>query len=349
MEKNYTDEEDTNGNIDVKNDIDNYKGYFIENGEEEEKKYYEFGAHFPYKYLYHQLEIIVKEKEQKQRELEKKLKEKESNDHATNENLKIEDNFKELKSYQIKGKSRNREYVENRLTFIPQMKKKININNLNIVDNVEINLIRLTTCQEKIEPNFKKIIIKNKSIPKSKIFKHKKNYLGINKIINKKSPKSSNKQLKKRNIINNLNINNSVDNNIISINIFNKEKLFVKNDKINLTQDNPRQKLAFFQKPKESSKKTLLNGNVKNKRVINSLRNNKDYSFKKTTGYQNSKNLSKSKNVILHEGSLKKFMIKKGITTIKFKDSNNNSNISNNNSNVHFNNKILDLKIKSLK
>lgn len=77
------------------------------------------------------------------------------------------------------------------------MKKKININNLNIVDNVEINLIRLTTCQEKIEPNFKKIIIKNKSIPKSKIFKHKKNYLGINKIINKKSPKSSNKQLKK--------------------------------------------------------------------------------------------------------------------------------------------------------
>jgi hypothetical protein len=131
MAEQYTDEEDTNGNIDVKNDIDNYKGYFIENGEEEEKKYYEFGAHFPYKYLYHQLEIIAKEKEKKRRELEKKLKEKESNDQATNENSKIEDNFRELKIYHSKGKSRNREYTENLLTFIPQMKKKININNLN--------------------------------------------------------------------------------------------------------------------------------------------------------------------------------------------------------------------------
>ena len=348
MAEYYIDKKHTNGNIDVKNDIDNYKGYFVENGKEEEKKYYEFGAHFPYKYLYHQLEIIVKEKEQKQRELKKKLKEKESNDQATNENSKIEDNFKELKIYQSKGKSRNRDYLENRLTFIPQMKRKINISNLNIVDNVEINLIRSTTDQEKNKPNCKKINIKNKSIPKSNIINHKNNYLGINKIINKKSSKPSDKQLKKRNIINNLNINNSADNNVIYINIFNKEKLFVKNDKINLTQDNHSQKLKFFPNPKENLKKQLLFSKGKNKRVINNLRNNNNYSFKKSTGYQNSKNLSKSKNVTLQKGIIKKYMIKKGITPINFKDNNNISNISNN-SNANFNNKTLDNKIESLK
>ena len=346
MAEHYTDEDDTNGNIDVKNDIDNYKGYFVENGEEEEKKYYEFGAHFPYKYLYHQLEIIAKEKEQKQRELEKKLKEKESNVKATKENSKIGDNMKELKAYQSKGKSRNREYVQNGLTFMPQMKNKINFNNWNIVDNVEINLIRSTIGQEKNKSNYKKINIKNKSIPKSNIFNHKTNYLGINKIINKKSPKPSDKQLKKRNITNNLNINNSADNNVIYINIFNKDKLFVKNDKINLTQENPRQKLTFFQKSKENLKQKKLNNKGKNKRVINSIRNNNNYSFKKSSGYQNSKNLSISKNSTLQEGTLKKYMIKKGITAINFKESNNNSN---NKSNANFNNKTLDIKIESLK
>jgi len=351
MAEYYTDEEDTNGNIDVKNDIDNYKGYFIENGEEEEKKYYEFGAHFPYKYLYQQLEIIAKEKEQKQRELEKKLKDKESNDQVINENSKIENNLKELKTYQAKGKSRNKEYVENGLTFMPKMKKIININNMNIVDNVEINLIRSTSGKEKSKSNCKKINIKNKSIPKSNIFNHKKNYLGINKILNKKSPKQSDKQLKKRNIASNLKINNSLDNNIIYINIFNKEKLFVRNDKINLTQENPRQNLRFFQNSKEKSKKTILNNKGKYKGVINSLRNNKNnYSFKKSTGYQNSKNLSKSKNYALQEGTIKKYMIEKGIPSINFKDSNNNSKISNNNhSNDNSNSKTLDIKIESLK
>ena len=348
MAEYYTDKEDTNGNIDVNNDIDNYKGYFVENEEEEEKKFYEFGAHFPYKNLYHQLELIVKEKEQKQRELEKKVKEKESNDQATNENSKIEDNLKEIKTYQSKGKSRNRDYIENGLTFMPQMKRKININNLNIVDNVEINLIRSTADQEKNKPNCKKINIKNKSLPKSNIFNYKNNYLGLNKIIKKKSSKPSNKQIKKRNIRSNLNINNSADNKVIYINIFNKEKLFVKNDKINLTQDNPRQRLKFFPKPKENSKKKILFCKGKNKRVINSLRNNNNYSFKKSTGYHNSKNLSKSKNVTLQEGSIKKYMKKKGITIINFKDNNNNSNISNN-SNANFNNKTLDIKIESLK
>ena len=60
----------------------NYKGYFLENEEEDEKKFYQFGAYFPYIYLYQRLEIIAQERKEQQKELENKLieKEKESRD-----------------------------------------------------------------------------------------------------------------------------------------------------------------------------------------------------------------------------------------------------------------------------
>ena len=45
----FDEDEESNENIDVKEDIYNYKGYFVENEQEEaEKKFYEYGAHFPY-------------------------------------------------------------------------------------------------------------------------------------------------------------------------------------------------------------------------------------------------------------------------------------------------------------
>ena len=88
----FDEEEESNENIEVKDDIYNYKGYFVENEEEEEeKKFYEFGAHFPYMYLYQQLEILAQEREQQQKELEKKLMQKEREsalDPATNEKKK---------------------------------------------------------------------------------------------------------------------------------------------------------------------------------------------------------------------------------------------------------------------
>ena len=77
MAENFIEVEESEDNIDVKNENFNYKGYFLENEEEEGKKFYEFGAHFPYNFLYKKLEIIAKEREEKQRELENKLKEKE--------------------------------------------------------------------------------------------------------------------------------------------------------------------------------------------------------------------------------------------------------------------------------
>ena len=88
MAEYFFDEDSSNNdddNTDGNNDIYNYKGYFVEN-EDEEKKFYEFGAHFPYMYLYQQLEILAQQREEEQKQLENKLKIKESReDPATNE------------------------------------------------------------------------------------------------------------------------------------------------------------------------------------------------------------------------------------------------------------------------
>ena len=69
-------DEESNEDIQFKDGIYNYRGYFVENEEEEEKKFYEYGAHFPYKYLYSRLEIIAEERKKEQKTLENKLKEK---------------------------------------------------------------------------------------------------------------------------------------------------------------------------------------------------------------------------------------------------------------------------------
>ena len=179
MDDYFFDEDDeSNENIEVKDDIFNYKGYFVENEEEEEKKFYEFGAHFPYMFLYQRLEIIAQEREEMQKELENKLKEKDMekekesrDDQGTNEESKTTGNLKDLLSnFQQKGKSRNRVDVGIGLTYIPQMNKKIN-NHLNAIENIEINLIKSSSGQEQSEKKEnknennnkgdKKLIVKN--------------------------------------------------------------------------------------------------------------------------------------------------------------------------------------------
>ena len=76
MAEYFFDEDDSKEEIEFKDDLLNYRGYFVENDDEEEKKFYEYGAHFPYKFLYQRLEILVQERKEKQKELEKKLKER---------------------------------------------------------------------------------------------------------------------------------------------------------------------------------------------------------------------------------------------------------------------------------
>ena len=305
MEEFFIDEEESNGDIEVKNDIYNYKGYFVENEEEEEKKFYEFGAHFPYKYLYQKLEIIAKEREEKQKELENKLKEKElKNKENINEESKTNNNLQNLlKDFQQKGKSRNRVDLDNGLTYMPQMNNK-NKYGLNCVDNIEINLVKSTSGQnENKSKNVKSSIISKKTRSKIKDKNTDK----------KKSIKSASKQIKirKRNYQNLIYINNSLYNNI---NIFNKKLLCDKKNKKNLTQDIQviykfDHTLKSFQNSKEKLRKQILKKEkIVNKNIINNFRNYNKNSRQKCFGYLNTKNISVTKNLLAKEKSNKKIM-----------------------------------------
>ena len=330
----FFDEEESNDNIEVKDDIYNYKGYFVENEEEEEKKFYEFGAHFPYMYLYQRLEILAQEREEQQKDLEKKLieNEKESRDDpATNEESKPNENLKDLLStFQQKGKSRNRGDMGIGLTYMPQMNKK-NSNHIN-VEKIGINLIKSTAGQQKQNENKNLININVNKSKKSGVINNfnsqsnKKNNNCSNrkekpktKSKIKKNSKISNKQIKirKRNENNFLNINNSLNNNTFSINILNKTKFGEKINPKNMTHDIPFaskiknnlvEKLKSIQFSKEKLRKQILNtGNIEqrlNKRfkmniILNKCRNvNNKWSYSKYYGIQNTKNASSSKNVL---------------------------------------------------
>jgi hypothetical protein len=186
-----------------RDDILNYRGYFIENEDEEEKKFYEYGAHFPYMFLYQRLEIIQQEREKNQKELEKKLKEKENNnkqsrdDPATNEESKPNENLKDLLNiFQQKGKSRNRGDVDIGLTYMPQMKKDKE-EQLNPLEHFAAGLIK-STAGKKDEGKTKNKIIKN--IKKNNVLK-KDELIGANSKYNNylsKNKKNSTKKEKKK-------------------------------------------------------------------------------------------------------------------------------------------------------
>ena len=348
----YFDEEESNVNIEVKDDIYNYKGYFVENEEEEEKKFYEFGAHFPYMYLYQRLEILAREREEQQKDLEKKLieNEKESReDPATNEESKPNENLKDLLSaFHQKGKSRNRGDVGIGLTYMPQMNKK-NSNQIN-AENIGINLIKSTAGQQNQNENKDLINItvnKNKKTAKINNFNSRSNQKNNNCSNRKEKPKTkskikknskmSNKQIKirKRNDNNFLNINNSLNNNTFNINILNTTKFGEKINPKNMTHDIPFaskiknnlvEKLKSIQYSKEKLRKQILNtGNIEQRLntkikmniALNKYRNgNNKWSYSKCYGIQNTKNASSSKNVLSKEKNKKKLInSKKGITS----------------------------------
>ena len=121
---------DNENDINVKN-IDNYKGYFIENGEQA-SNCYEFGAHFPYKELCKILNILRQKqiKEDKDKKIEKivqsnkrKISQRERNNTR---NKKKENNINKIQTIlKSKRKSRNLREVprignQNELTYIPK-------------------------------------------------------------------------------------------------------------------------------------------------------------------------------------------------------------------------------------
>ena len=257
--------------IDVKNDIFNYKGYFVENEEDEEDpKYYEFGAHFSYQDLYNAL-LILKEKqlkEEKGKEIEKILhinKKKITNRERNNTKNKIKKNENNLndiiKNFKFKGRSRNigidnENENQNDMTYVPKISFKNNLsiqkcekNQGKLLNPYRTNYTRSNYL--KIYRNIKdRININNYNKSSKKINisnKNKKNRLNQIKI-----GKYSDKYILTRNINQN-NINMS--NNLLAIN----KTLNQENKNINNIYDMKLQKSFQTQikEMKKSNKKEL--------------------------------------------------------------------------------------------
>ena len=136
------------------NDIYEYKGYFLENNidEEEDEKFYEFGAHFPYLFLYQKLEILA----QMRKEEEENLKEKNNSMKENNENNIKEEtdifSFFNKKDNNKKSRNRNNNYD--------------NFTNQPFVDNNEIEEQKIKTYVEK---NVQKLDNVKKKKKKSKL------------------------------------------------------------------------------------------------------------------------------------------------------------------------------------
>ena len=391
MDDNFFDEdEESNEDIDIKDDIYNYKGYFVENEqEEEEKKFYEYGAHFPYKQLCQRLEIISQERKQKQEELEQKLKQKEKeketkNEPPLNKDMKNNDKIKDLLSiYRQKGKSRNRNDVEKGLTYMPHLNKKI-INNLRENENIGNNLLKSTSNQinKEIKNKDKNIIKINLDINdnKNNIFNINNNSLNIkskgriktNKKKNQNTKLSQNQiKIKRRNDSKLLNGNESINNNkTVNIYLFNKSKLGDKINPKNVTHDvtylsrvknNLVNKLKSIQHSKEVLRKQILKtGNIEerlNKKlkmngIFNKFKNrNMKFGYYKQIDYKNTENCSSSKNVSIKPPNQKKIVSTK--TSVSFVHNQVKKYIYNikNKMNNNFNNHFntLNNNIKSLK
>ena len=339
-------EESKEDDIEFREDILNYRGYFVENGDEEEKKFYEYGAHFPYMYLYQRLEILAQERKSNKKALEAKLekREKETNkkesieDPATNEESKPNENLKDLLSiFKQKGKSRNRGDVDIGLTYMPKMNRKKEEQS-NAIDNMETGLIKSSAGQKEEKKNNNKNI---KNMKKNNLTRNEELIganLKYNNYMNKKEKNSNNfvakkiksgnpqSKVRKRNENKIWNINNSLNGNItISLNILNKTKLGEKNNSKNMTHDIPYMtkitnnlvnKLKSIQYSKEKLRNQILNtGNAeqhlnkkaKANKIINKFRNlNNKGSYSNYYGYQNTKNTSSSKNMINNPNNMKK-------------------------------------------
>ena len=246
----------------------NYKGYFVENGKDEEKKFFEYGAHFSYKELYVTL-MKLKSKTEMSEKVANIIPKKKLNLERNNlKDKKIEENINNIiKEFKMKTRSRNiaqqgnkvslnKNY--NQLTFVPlnNNQNKININNINksinknqIIANIN-NKIRNLNNKYNITRNreqkytFEIPIFftdnKNNDISNENNVNNNVNNLvnsnkinKSNKINNMNLYKSYQNQLKKRREIklNNNNKYNIIKNNILNekVNTYKKSRLLSSN------------------------------------------------------------------------------------------------------------------------
>ena len=284
-------DESNDEEIQFKNDILNYKGYFVENAQEDDDpKYFEFGAHFSYKELYKRLEIV--QKEQLMKEIEKG-KEKEKKDEL--KNIKIQINQKYNKK--IENKERNNtknKRIENKSNKVNNNTKKENKENDNFqnilngfrpkIRSRNIGCLGAPDDPNKNENELTFIPFSNKinnlsvkkeqKIPNKSISSNNTNYIKIYSNNKKKKLLNPNNDLinkKITNYIHNSNNNNNTNNNNKN-NPFNKK--FKKKNLNFHTQINKLSDKQVISRNREQKNLYPQIHNIHNNQTVNSNYNN---------------------------------------------------------------------------
>ena len=251
-------DEITNENNNNQKEMLNYKGYFVENGRDEEKKFFEYGAHFSYKELYITL-MKLKTKTEKNEKVANIIPKKKLNLERNNlKDKKIEENINNIiKEFKMKTRSRNIAQQgnkvslnknHNQLTFVPlkSNQNKMNVNNINksinknqIIANINNKIRNLNNKYNITRNREQKFTFEipifftdntNSDITNENNISNNVNNLVNNNKINKNNKinnninlyKSYQNQLKKRREIK-LNNNNNNKYNIIKNNILNEK------------------------------------------------------------------------------------------------------------------------------
>ena len=295
-------DESNKEDINFEKDIWNYKGYFVENAEEDETpKYFEFGAHFSYKDLYKCLEVLrsqqlkkefEKEKEnelqgikiQRNHKFNKKIENKERNN---TKNKKIENK----KNNEKKGYKENKENKESNIfqNISVALKHNTKSRNIGMMEDApderekqnELTFIPFSNSINNLS------IKKEQKNPNKSISINNANYIKI--YINNKN--------KKRLNLNNNFINNKKANNFIRITSSNLNKN-INNKNINNTNDNAlnknfgKQYLKYNKQVNKLNDKHIISRNREQKNIyqkINNIYNNQ-------TVNQNNNNINNSNN-----------------------------------------------------
>ena len=153
----------TCNNNNNKNNIFNYKGYFVENGREEEKKFYEHGAHFSYKELFNALMKIKLEKASKDKIMKIKPKKIINIERNNQKDKTLEEKINNIiKEFKIKNLSRNINLQNNTVSLNQKLNQNTFIHS-NINNNINNNKLNINN------KNYNNI---NKNINTSHVLNH---------------------------------------------------------------------------------------------------------------------------------------------------------------------------------
>ena len=222
INENFLEDEDSSVDMEMKNDIYDYKGFFIENDEDNrEPQTYEFGAHFSYLALYKELEKLYEEQNKN---------EEEENQNKNVENVENIENIENiLKIFRANNeKSRNKQCQNDLLYITNDDNKKIE------KDKTLSEKKNICTSSNKCTNNF---IENNKYIPQNENnnnlqddLNHYNTFQMKNKIYNEKASSHRNK-------FSNFSISNQTKQNLINIlkSIhLSKDSANIRNNKINI-------------------------------------------------------------------------------------------------------------------